>query len=250
MPTIDGPRILLIDIEMLPNVAFVWRLFKNYVGPDQISEPARVLCFSAKWYGEDKTMFFAEWDDRVAMIDAAWELLDQADIVCHFNGTSFDLPWLNGEFLLAGLKPPAPYKQIDLLTAVRRNFNFPSTRLGYLAEQLGLEGKVKHSGLDLWKGCMNGDPAAQKHMKRYNKRDVVLLEEMYTILQPWIPSHPSIAAFCGTNVCPACGGHDLQKRGYAYSQVSRFQRFLCKACGKYSRSTHRDQFTEITAVTS
>jgi hypothetical protein len=183
------------------------------------------------------------------MVSKVWSLLDEADVVLTYNGTSFDLPYLNGEMLLAGMKPPSPYRQIDLLLAVRKQFKFPSNKLAYITEALGLEGKVKHEGFELWTKCMAGDPKAWKKMERYNKRDVTLLEELYELLQPWIPSHPSHAAFTGEHVCPACGSDDLKRRGFAYTAVSKFDQWLCSSCGKWSRSTHRETGAGITAVT-
>jgi hypothetical protein len=247
---LDEPKILFLDIEMSPNVAYTWRIFQQYITPDQIVEPARPICFSAKWPREKKVIFCSDYTHgHPAMITAAYELLDEADVVVHFNGTSFDLPWLNGEFWTAGMTPPSPYKQIDLLVAARKQFNFPSLKLGYLAEQLGLEGKIKHEGLKLWHDCLQGDPKAWKTMEKYNKRDVTLLEEMYDLMRPWIPSHPSFAAFTGEHVCPACGGSDLKRRGYAYTQVSKYVQWHCEGCGKWSRSTHRETGADIAAVT-
>jgi hypothetical protein len=244
------PKILFLDIEMSPNVAYTWRIFQNYITPDQIVEPARPICWAAKWKGEKSVYFRSIFHDgREEMIRDAWTMLDGADIVVHFNGTSFDLPWLNGEFFLAGITPPSPYKQIDLLVAARKQFNFPSLKLGYLAEQLGLEGKIKHDGLKLWHDCLQGDSKAWKKMEAYNKRDVTLLEELYDLIRPWVPSHPSFAAFTGEHVCPACGGSDLKRRGYAYTQVSKFIQYHCETCGKWSRATHRETGADIASVT-
>lgn len=253
------PKVLYIDIEMAPNIVYAWRLFSQYITPDQVVEPAYPICFAAQWAGERHVQWYSVFDKRLGvltdesraeMVNAAYSLLDDADIVIHYNGTSFDLPWLNGEFVTNGLGPPSPYKQIDLLNTVRKRFNFPSTKLGYLAEQLGLDGKVKHEGLSLWHRCLQGDPKAWAKMEKYNKRDVTLLGELYAILRPWVPSHPSYAAFTGATVCPACGGKELVRRGYAYTHVSKFVKFRCKTCGTYSRATHRQSGAGVTAVTT
>ena len=44
------------------------------------------------------------------MIKGIHKLLDECDAVIHYNGSKFDIPTLNKEFLLHGLHPPAPYK--------------------------------------------------------------------------------------------------------------------------------------------
>src|SRR5690606_40576567 len=127
----------------------------------------------------------------------------------------FDLPRLNTEFVMMGLTPPAPYRSIDLLKVVRQNFQFTSNKLAYVSEQLGLTGKVKHEGHELWIKCMAGDPKAWAKMKKYNVQDVRLLEELYEKPKPWIKAHPNWGLYSDTQdtVCPTCGSADLAGRG-------------------------------------
>ena len=99
---------------------------------------------------------------------------------------------------------------------------------------------MSHEGFELWTKSLAGDPKAWATMERYNKRDVTLLEELYEKLRPWIPNHPSFAVMAGEDVCPACGSADIQRRGYAYTAQTAYQQFVCKACGKWSRSTRRE----------
>ena len=91
------------------------------------------------------------------MLREIHKMLDKADAVCHYNGTRFDIPTLNKEFLLHNMLRPAPYKEIDLLKVARNQFKFTSNKLDYVVNALGLGGKVKHRGHDLWLGCMNND---------------------------------------------------------------------------------------------
>lgn len=236
-----GPRILSLDIETSPVVAHAWGLFKQTIAINQIIESPRTICFAAKWMDKPKILFYSEFEHGPdAMFQAAHDLLDEADVVMHFNGDRFDLPRLNTEFLVAGLTPPAPYQSIDLLKVIRKNFAFPSNRLAYVSERLGLSGKVKHSGHDLWIRCLAGDPKAWAEMKRYNRQDVKLLEEIYAIVRPWITNHPHHGLYSGVDdCCPNCGGTDLIRQGYALTSMGRFQRFKCRSCGTWSRSTRR-----------
>ena len=242
-------RTLLLDCETSPIQAWVWGLWQQNVGLNQIIEPTHVICMAYKWLGESKVGFQSTRHPDNIMVSKAWDLLDEADCVMHYNGAAFDIPHLRREFLEAGLTPPSPFRQIDLLTTARKMFRFPSNKLAYITEALGLEGKVKHEGFELWTKCLAGDPKAWKKMQKYNERDVTLLEDLYELLQPWIPSHPSHAAFTGEHVCPACGGSDLKRRGFAYTAVSKFDQWLCSSCGKWSRSTHRETGADITSVT-
>jgi hypothetical protein len=242
-------KILLIDIETSPNLAHVWQLWHADVGLSQLREASEVICFAAKWLNYGKVMFFsAHHDGKDSMIRQAHALLDEADVVMHYNGKRFDVPHLNREFLLAGLRPPSPYAQIDLLAVVKREFRFPSNKLDYVSKALGLEGKAKHEGHQLWVSCLAGDEQAWTRMARYNKQDVLLLEQLYAILQPWISGHPSYGAYEGADLCPACGSPALEKRGFAYTRAGQFQRYVCQDCGKWSRSAKRLSNTEIVEV--
>lgn len=177
------------------------------------------------------------------MLVQVHRLLDEADAVVHFNGTRFDIPTLNKEFLLHGLLPPRPYKQIDLLTIVRRKFRFPSNKLNYVAHALGLGQKVPHIGHDLWVQCMAKDPEAWKAMEKYNKGDVLLLEKVYLALIPWIQSHPNHGLYApelSKPICSNCGGTRVQRRGLDRSKTQIYQRFQCRECGTWLRSKKCD----------
>jgi DNA-directed RNA polymerase subunit RPC12/RpoP len=182
------------------------------------------------------------------MLRKIHDLISEAEAVVHYNGTRFDIPVLNKEFLLQNLAPPAPYKQIDLLKVVRKEFRFPSNKLDYIAQRLGLGKKTDHEGYQLWVKCMNKDPAAWKTMEKYNKQDVVLLEKVYDRLLPWIKSHPNHNLYGGGG-CPNCGDHRLQKRGFSYTTTGTFQRYQCTNCGSWSKSTKAiKEHTNITTV--
>lgn len=100
----NGARILTLDIECSPTVAHVWGLWDQNVGLNQIVEDGRMICFAAKWYGDSQTLFFSdEKDGHEAMVEAAWRLLDECDVLVSFNGVKYDVKHLNREFVLAGL---------------------------------------------------------------------------------------------------------------------------------------------------
>lgn len=227
----------MLDIETSPNVADVWGLFNQTVSLRQLRETSRVICFAAKWHGEKRVRFHSEHHDgHDAMIMEAWSLLDEADVVVHYNGAKFDIPHLNREFVKLGMPPPSPYKQVDLYTAVRKVFRFASNKLDHVASELGLGTKVSHEGHGLWTRCLAGDDSAWRSMRRYNIHDVRLTEQLYDRLLPWLPSHPTRTLYEVGGSCPRCGGPELERRGFSYTAVSRFQRYRCKACGTWSRS--------------
>lgn len=229
-------KILLLDIESSPNTAHVWGLWQQNVSINQLMESSYVLCYAAKWLGEEDIYFDSVHQSKPkSMLKGIHGLLDSADAVIHYNGTKFDIPTLNKEFLLNKLLPPSPYKQIDLLRVVRSNFRFPSNKLDYVSQRLGLGQKHAHEGHDLWVKCMNGDKDAWKRMEDYNIQDVVLLEGLYNNLLPWIKNHPNQNLFSESVCCPTCGQHNLQKRGTAVSSTGTYQRYQCKSCGTWSQ---------------
>lgn len=235
----DEVKILIIDIETSPGVAHVWGLFKQTVSLNQLLESTRVICFAAKWHGSKEVEFYSDHHDgHERMIDEAWRLLDEADVLVHYNGQSFDVPHLQREFLLAGRTPTSPFRQVDLLLAVRKQFRFMSHRLQHVSVEVGLEGKVRHSGHQLWVRCMAGDAQAWDEMRTYNVQDVLLTEALYDKLLPWIPRHPHSGLYSGdptTDRCSRCGCTELQKRGFAYTPLGVFQQYWCKHCGAWSR---------------
>lgn len=240
-------KILLLDIETAPNLVHVWGLWQQNVAINQIQASGYVLCWAAKWYGNKEVMFDSvKQSSHKKMLKRIHKLVDEADVVIHYNGTKFDMPTLNKEFIGHGMCPPSPYKQVDLLKTVRAQFRFPSNKLDYIAQALGLGKKTKHAGHELWVKCMAGDDDAWVEMEKYNRNDVVLLESVYDRVRPWIKSHPNHGLYDepGMPVCTNCGSGDLQRRGYARTTVNKYARYQCKDCGSWLRDAISELPTE------
>ena len=226
-------KLLFLDIETTPNVSYTWGTFKQDIAPSQIVTPTTVLCWAAKWGGSKDISFERTYPSKKAKggLLKIHSMLDDADAVVHYNGTSFDIPRLNQEFLVHGLTPPAPYKQIDLFRIVAKKFSLPSNKLEFVGEHFGVGGKVKHTGMRLWIECMAGDDTSWGLMEKYNKQDVFLLEGLYQKLLPWIDGHR----------CVNCGSHKLQSRGHAITSTLKYKRYQCQDCGKWQRDRLRDK---------
>lgn len=242
-------KILNLDIESAPAEAYIWDLRTRYVSPEKLKTPKRMLCFAGKWVGVDDVYFWSEWDDgRERMLQEIWNLLNEADAVLHYNGTRFDIPWLNTEFVMAGMNPPSPFAQIDLYRAIRRNFAFMSSSLKSVSGLLGTEKKVGHEGFSLWTKVMEGDRYARLEMESYNVGDVFANEDLYERIRPWIPNHPSFTVIDGKEGCPQCGSAAVEPRGVAYTALSKYPRFLCTDCGKWLRGSRRLSGAELRAI--
>ena len=235
-------RILLLDIETCPLTSFHWGLWDQNIAINQIVEDGRTICWAAKWLKEREIMFDSEHESNPnKMFKRIHKLVDEADAVIHYNGTQFDMPHLNTGFLDHDLVPPSHYANIDLLQTARRQFKFASNKLDYVARRLGLGSKLKHKGMDLWRGCMNGNESDWRTMKRYNIQDVRLLEKVYLKLLPWIPNHPNLGVCINAEklTCGSCGSENVKRDGIQYNKTLSYQRYRCKGCGKPQRSPKR-----------
>lgn len=232
-------KILYIDIETTPNIGQVWDLWNQNISLKQLVDVTEMFCFAYKWSWQDEVTFVKDSGQNMAI--RAWNLLDEADVVVHYYGSKFDIPHLNREWALRGFPPPRPFKQVDLKNAVAKRFKFPSNKLQHVSEAFGLIGKVDHEGQELWIKCMAGVPEAWKKMEEYNKQDVVLLEELYEILLPWLPDHPHRWLYDGEGGCPRCGadGQHLEDVGYAYTKLSKFDQYQCSNCNSFFRGSKR-----------
>jgi len=227
---------LYLDIETAPNKVWAWGLWQQNIAINQIEEPGYTLCWAAMW---DKGPVVFE--SGRGMIKKLHSLLEEADVVIHYNGTRFDIPTVNKEFLLQGMTPPSSYHEIDLLRTVRRRFRFSSNKLDYVAQQLGLGAKTQHMGMGLWRGCMDGDEKCWKTMERYNKQDVRLLKKLYEKLLPWIPNHPNHGVFTESDdpTCRNCGSKNVKKNGIERKVTLPYQRYKCLNCGAPLRARSR-----------
>ena len=188
-------RTLYLDIETTPIKAYVWGLWDQNVSINQIIEPTEMLCFGARWNGTKKVIFKSvHHDGKKAMLEELHKLMEEADVLVGWNSAAFDHKHINREFLENGMMPPSPVKDLDLMSVVKANFQFPSNKLDYVAQKLGVGAKVKHSGFQLWIDCMAGNSKAWVEMKKYQIQDVNLLIDLYDILLPWFVGKASVTS--------------------------------------------------------
>lgn len=246
------PNILYLDIETSPKLAYVWRFFKENIGAKQVKDHGHIMSFSAIWNDdEDKKIIYHEnrGQDDYDIVFRLVQLLDQADFVVGHNVGAFDVATISGRALVLGIKPPSPFKVIDTWKAAKRDFKFESNSLEYLTGVLTLKHKklthAKFPGFELWLHCIAGEEEAWDEMRRYNINDTLSVRDVYKEMRPWITGHPNLAVFEETteHVCPSCGSRHLHSRGYAYTNVGKYQKFQCQDCGRWSRTraTERDK---------
>lgn len=218
-----------------------------------------VLSFAYKWWGtsgKPKVCALPDYEGYTSgnsteklLLEDLHVLLNSADIVVAHNGRDFDVKKINARFIAQGFLPPAPYKIVDTKRDLTSVAGFSSNRLNWLSKQLGIGKKtMEHQDFEMWRGCMAGDKKAWTKMRAYNQHDVVLLEELYWLLSPWI-KQPNANLWSKDAVCPnpACGSKALQARGLAKTAASTYQRFQCQKCGTWGRSTTRGKGVKVSA---
>ncbi len=241
-----GPKILIFDIETAPIQAYTWGIWDQNVPLNMMKADWHVLSWAAKWLDAPPTKVMYQ-DQRGAkniqndkrLLAGIWRLLDEADIVITQNGKSFDVKKLNARFIMHGFPPPSSYRHIDTKILAKRHFAFTSNKLEYMTDKLNVKyKKLKHGkfpGFSLWLGCMAGNKAAWNEMEKYNKYDVLSLEELYLKMAAWDSSinfnvyNDDVGHVCN------CGHKEFRNKGYAYTSTGKFRRFQCLKCGKETR---------------
>lgn len=255
-------KVLTIDIETSPHLCYSFQTRNTTIYPGQILEPTRMLSFAAKWEHKPQVMFESEFDfggpENYAdpalrgafhgyMVERAFELLDEADVVVGYNSDHFDLRHLRREFRLAGLGQPSPFATIDLYKIIKHDEEWLSHKLSYITERYRLTGKMSNDGFPLWIGCLAGDPKMWRQMRRYNKRDVVTTEELKQAAHDLI-TMPALALYddepLGEGMCPICRLPG-QRRGFAYTKTRRYPRYYCVADRKWYRGNRSDRTAGI-----
>lgn len=252
-------RILVFDVETAPNRAYVWGLWKQDVYIDQIISNWFMITWAARFLGEDITYSgkltcqeAIEQNDKRIVKDL-WKLLDEADIVIAHNGDAFDLPRIKTRFLVHGLQPPSPYKQIDTKRIASKEFASNSNKLEALARLLGIDGKIK-TDFELWAECMKGNPEALKQMEIYNIQDIDVLEDVYFALRPYIKGHPNLDLYIDSiePSCPSCSSKNLKlmEGKFFFTQAVRYKAYRCKDCGSICRAKKGDKFINTKKVSA
>jgi hypothetical protein len=151
------------------------------------------------------------------------------------------------------MSPPSPWRDVDLYRTVKK-FNWPSRKLAFVCQQLGLDLKTDPGGFSTWTDILTGEgkarDSARKRMEKYCANDVRITGQLFERLRPWID---------GLNVplyddesedllaCNRCGSEDVVRRGFAYTTTARYQRFRCGGCGGWLRSRKSESLKTVLA---
>lgn len=251
-----GPKVLILDIEMLPHKVDAWQFYDNNVGFNQINRDGFMASWSAKWWGlkelfyQDLRRFknFADDKKDKILLPPLVKLINAADIVVGHNVKKFDLKSVNARNITNRVHapenkkhlflPPNRVRTLDTLIICKRYFKFPSYSLEYLTSRLCPDFKKMKSrkfiGHELWTECERANPAAWDEMEKYNKQDVRATEALWNVVEPYdnsINFNVYTANPDGRNC--KCGGVFVGN-GTTARGTRVLQRLRCKSCGAES----------------
>jgi hypothetical protein len=241
----SDPRVLFWDIETMPHITANWGKYdQNAVW---VESYGYTFSMAWNWLGETETHVLGlddfpgyrknpHYDGH--LIDQAWLLLDEADIVIAHNGINFDTRKVMGRIAVHDYeRGPSPFKEIDTKLVAKRAGFFFSNSLNDLADELNIGRKVQTGGAELWKSIFQRqDKESIAHMKVYNIHDVELLKKVYLRLRKFDRKHPNLALMADRpDACPKClRVGTLIVRKYIYANVTARVQYSCNACGSYS----------------
>ncbi len=260
----DGPRILILDIETFPQYQLRWRYWEDGAAFHTL-KPNTVAAIAYRWVGGKKSnvislnqtpgykrpgsleaFLTAETTDQWQM-EKIWEVVVEADFVVAHYGLGFDRPMMEARLWEHGLGPFPPGNWIDSKKEISKFLRGSgySMALGNLAEWLDLAKKLE-TNKSLWLRCMSGEAKAWREMRSYAAQDVDTLHDLFLSAGPFMRSPVFNMGHWnpGETVCIWCGSSDLEKRGFYYTTASKFQRYLCRNCGHWPRSSKREPQSE------
>ena len=233
----EGVKILLLDVETAPLSGAIWSIWQQGISLNQIQNDWFILSYSASWLGSGEVMYedlrgIVDKEDDTKLLQSLWNLLDEASIVVAHNGRKFDCKKINARLILNGFSKPSPYRIVDTLELVKKEFAFTSAKLEYLTDKLCSEKKQKHDkypGYTLWAECLKDNLDAWKCMEEYNKADVTSLEELYHVLSSWcaLPNYDVYLDDVDMS--------DWEETGYCYTNLAKYQVYRHKVTGQQKR---------------
>lgn len=240
-------KILYWDIETAPMVVASWGLFNQNIGYDAIIKDWYMICAAWRWHGDkkietvslldDPKRFALDITDDYVVTKKLHEVLSMADVIVGHNGDAFDLKKFNARSLYHGFDPLPPIATVDTLKVARKHFKISSNRLDYLGTFLECGAKVS-TPKGLWMRALKGDVKAIKTMVKYNKGDIVLLQNVYNKLLPFMDKHPNRNLFTyegSPMVCPKCGSDHMTLQGTRIStRLGTRQQYKCSKCGGWA----------------
>lgn len=221
-----------------------WQLRNNvkYFNPDSIIREKEIICISYKWQGDDK-VYTLDWrGGEKKMIKEFVKIMGDADEIIGHNSDRFDEKFLRTRALYHGVLMFPHYRTLDTLKKARSRFLFASNKLDYLGKFMQVGGKLEHQGMEMWDKVIAGDEKMLEKMIEYCERDVMLLEDVFSVMSPFIDHNNNFAVLSGGEKweCPECGSKDVQLHKFYTTPLGTIRRLMkCNDCKKQYRISNK-----------
>ena len=240
-------RRLFFDIETgyyeLKIRAFQLKNYTKYFNPDSIVKQKEIICISYKWQYEDEVHTLDWRMGEKQMLKEFVKIMGEANECVYHNGDNFDVKEIRTRCIYHGILMFPNYRSLDTLKKSRKYFRFASNKLDYIGKFLGIGGKLEHEGFDLWvKVVEEKDEDALERMIDYCERDVIVLEDTFFVLSPFIDHNNNFAVLTGGEkwYCPECGSHDVKMfRTYTTPLGIIRREMKCNQCKKQYRISNK-----------
>lgn len=240
-------RILILDVERLPGITkqFWWDrgdLKNRYIHHETVERTPRTTIVCCKWYDSPDVIRLAEWDrgGRPRFLKRVYDLLAEADIIVGHNVDGADVPWLKGDLHIeAGLPPLPPFKTVDTLKVLRKEFKsgMPFKGLDAALQILGHSGKSDRYDREAMERAVDGNLEDRQRLTDYCVGDVLGGQWLYDWCRPHIKNHPAlfVDGKDRLTVCNRCG-HETEDTPRRYvANVLTYSMRKCPNCQGYSR---------------
>lgn len=187
------------------------------------------------YMGKDGDLIKAE---KKLLKDVSKRMLD-ADVWLGHYSQRYDLPFLNSRLLYHRLPVlPANAPHLDTWKIARNRLKLSSNRLNTISEFLNTLDEKNKIKPEEWIRAMCGHRPSMNYIVEHNRRDVLVLEEVYELLKPLVLDHPHKGLLDGRGGCGICGAppEKQQKRGYHRTRTRVYARFQCQGCGGWHKS--------------
>lgn len=246
---------LFFDIETSPVFGWFWRTGQQYVNYKQILEDKKIICVSYKWQYEDE-VHTIKWDSKQsdkALIKKFIKILGEADEIVAHNGDRYDIKEIRTRAIQEGVLMFPKYRTFDTLKKSRKYFNFHSNKLDYLGEVLNLGRKLDHEGIDLWLKVCDKDKDALDRMVKYCEQDVILLEDVFHALSPYVDHNTNHAVHIGGYgdkwKCPNCTSSEVSLCHTDTTPMGYIKRHMkCDKCKKQYHVSNKTYLNYLTRI--
>lgn len=241
---------LFFDIEtgyyILKIKAFQLKNYIKYFNPDTIERQKEIICISYKWQQEDK-VHTLDWSmGEKEMLKEFIKVLGEADEAIGHNGDKFDIKELRTRCINYGVLMFPTYRTLDTLKKARQYFRFASNKLDYIGQYLNVGRKLDHEGFKLWEDVVEGDEDTSKtalaKMIAYCEQDVVLIQDVFHVLSPYINHNNNLAVLTGGEKwhCPECASEKVKMyRTYTTPMGVVRREMKCNDCKKQYKVSNK-----------